>query len=70
MQDGKPVPSERAGPLPGLTNFALHLLRDLNAVTAGLTLEWSSGGTEGAVNRIKRSKGSSTGEPDSNYSAR
>ncbi|MGW6459882.1 hypothetical protein ACWF94_28800 [Streptomyces sp. NPDC055078] len=32
-----------AGQLPGLTNFALHLLRDLDAVTAGLTLEWSSG---------------------------
>ncbi|MGQ4418793.1 transposase [Streptomyces sp. SAS_269] len=42
--------------LPGLTGFALHLLRDLNAVTAGLTLHWSSGGTEGAVNRIKKIK--------------
>ncbi|MEU6229096.1 transposase [Streptomyces sp. NPDC047042] len=42
--------------LPGLTNFARHLLRDLNAVTAGLTLHWSSGGTEGAVNRIKKIK--------------
>lgn len=36
-----------ASQLPGLTNFALHLLRDLDAVTAGLTLHWSSGGTEG-----------------------
>ncbi|MGW4825488.1 ISL3 family transposase [Streptomyces sp. NPDC004227] len=42
--------------LPGLTNFAPHLLRDLDAVTAGLTLHWSSGGTEGAVNRIKKIK--------------
>ncbi|MFF3325275.1 hypothetical protein [Streptomyces sp. NPDC002889] len=42
--------------MPGLTGFALHLLRDLDAVTAGLTLEWSSGGTEGAVNRIKKIK--------------
>ncbi|WP_328876145.1 transposase [Streptomyces sp. NBC_00287] len=42
--------------LPGLTNFALHLLRDLDALTAGLTLHWSSGGTEGAVNRIKKIK--------------
>lgn len=42
--------------LPGLTGFALHLLRDLDAVTAGLTLHWSSGGTEGAVNRIKKIK--------------
>ncbi|MEU1854217.1 transposase [Streptomyces sp. NPDC019990] len=45
-----------AGQLPGLTGFALHLLRDLDAVTAGLTLHWSSGGTEGAVNRIKKIK--------------
>jgi transposase len=42
--------------LPGLTGFALHLLRDLDAVTVGLTLDWSSGGTEGAVNRIKKIK--------------
>ncbi|WP_416959026.1 transposase [Streptomyces sp. Agncl-13] len=42
--------------LPGLTGFALHMLRDLGAVTAGLTLEWSSGSTEGAVNRIKKIK--------------
>ncbi|MEU7046698.1 transposase [Streptomyces varsoviensis] len=45
-----------ASQLPGLTNFALHMLRDLNAVTAGLTLEWSSGSVEGAVNRIKKIK--------------
>ncbi|WP_253209039.1 ISL3 family transposase [Streptomyces niphimycinicus] len=45
-----------ASQLPGLTNFALHMLRDLDAVTAGLTLHWSSGGTEGAVNRIKKIK--------------
>ncbi|WP_307825325.1 transposase [Streptomyces sp. M2CJ-2] len=45
-----------AGHLPGLTNFALHLLRAIDAVTAGLTLHWSSGGTEGAVNRIKKIK--------------
>ena len=42
--------------LPGLTGFALHLLRDLDAVTAGLTLDWSSGIIGGAVNRIKRIK--------------
>ncbi|WP_419184065.1 hypothetical protein [Streptomyces caniscabiei] len=40
--------------MPGLTGFALHLLRDLDAVTAGLTLDWSSGSIEGAVNRIKK----------------
>ncbi|QNP75584.1 ISL3 family transposase [Streptomyces roseirectus] len=42
--------------LPGLTGFALHLHRDFDAVTAGLTLHWNSGGTEGAVNRIKKIK--------------
>ncbi|MFF2331187.1 MULTISPECIES: transposase [unclassified Streptomyces] len=45
-----------ASQLPGLTGFALHLLRDLGAVTARLTLNWSSGSIEGAVNRIKRIK--------------
>ncbi|WP_223838222.1 hypothetical protein [Streptomyces venezuelae] len=45
-----------ASQLPGLTGYALHLLQDLDAVTAGLTLHWSSGSVEGAVNRIKRCK--------------
>ncbi|MFF5018631.1 ISL3 family transposase [Streptomyces sp. NPDC001165] len=45
-----------ASRLPGLTGFAFHLLRDLDAVTAGLTLNWSSGSIEGAVNRIKKIK--------------
>ncbi|MFB6826857.1 transposase [Streptomyces virginiae] len=45
-----------ASQLPGLTGFALHLHRDLDAVMAGLTLNWSSGSIEGAVNRIKRIK--------------
>ncbi|MFJ3233595.1 transposase [Streptomyces sp. NPDC086787] len=45
-----------ASQMPGLTGFARHLLRDLDAVTAGLTLEWSSGSIEGAVNRIKKIK--------------
>ncbi|MEU6019328.1 transposase [Streptomyces sp. NPDC047515] len=45
-----------ASQLPGLTGFALHLHRDFDAVTAGLTLDWSSGATEGAVNRIKMLK--------------
>ncbi|MFF8271398.1 hypothetical protein ACF059_28995 [Streptomyces sp. NPDC016562] len=40
----------------GLTGFAPHLLRDLDAVTAGLTLNWSSGSIEDAVNRMKRIK--------------
>lgn len=59
-----------ASQLPGLTGFALHLLRDLDAVPAGLTLHWSSGSIEGAVNRIKKISGSSTAAPASNYSAR
>ncbi|MFI6423178.1 hypothetical protein ACIBG6_38105 [Streptomyces sp. NPDC050842] len=45
-----------ASQLPRLTGFSLHLLRDLDAVTAGLTLDWNSGSIEGAVNRIKKIK--------------
>ncbi|MFJ4887991.1 ISL3 family transposase [Streptomyces sp. NPDC088731] len=45
-----------ASQLPGLAGFALHLRRDLDAVTARLTLDWSSGSIEGAVNRIKKIK--------------
>ncbi|MGV9690964.1 hypothetical protein ACWDUX_17850 [Streptomyces sp. NPDC003444] len=45
-----------ASRLPGLTGFALHLRRGLGAVTAGLTLHWSSGSIEGAVNRVKKIK--------------
>jgi transposase len=44
------------GDLPGLTGFARSMNNDFDAVTAGLTLSWSSGGTEGAVNRIKKIK--------------
>lgn len=42
--------------LPSLRYFAQHLLRDLDAVTAGLTLPWNSGVVEGHVNRIKMLK--------------
>ncbi|MFK4071941.1 ISL3 family transposase [Streptomyces sp. NPDC029674] len=42
--------------LPSLHHFAQHLLRDLDAVTAGLTLPWNSGAVEGHVNRIKMLK--------------
>ena len=38
---------------PALWSFAVGLLRDLDAVTAGLTLEYSSGPVEGHVNRIE-----------------
>ncbi|MFE3150172.1 transposase [Streptomyces sp. NPDC059218] len=50
------IDAVEASRLPGLTGFALHLLRDLDAVTAGLTLDWNSGSIEGAVNRIKKIK--------------
>ncbi|MEV5380829.1 transposase [Streptomyces nondiastaticus] len=39
--------------LAPLRGFASNLRKDLDAVTAGLTLEWNSGPVEGHVNRIK-----------------
>jgi transposase len=42
-----------AAGLPELRRFADGLQRDLQAVTAGLTLAWNNGPTEGTVNRIK-----------------
>ncbi|MFG2133067.1 transposase [Streptomyces sp. NPDC048751] len=42
--------------LPSLRHFAQQLLRDLDAVTAGLTLPWNSGVVEGHVNKIKMLK--------------
>ncbi len=50
--------------LPGITGFARGLTGDLEAVAAGLTLRWSSGGTEGAVNRIKKIKRQLYGRAD------
>jgi transposase len=41
---------------PGLRSFVNGLRRDQDAVTAGLTLPWSSGAVEGHVNRIKMLK--------------
>ncbi|KIZ15657.1 hypothetical protein SNA_25255 [Streptomyces natalensis ATCC 27448] len=46
----------RANDLPAFHGFANSLERDLPAVTAGLTLSWSNGPTEGTVNRIKMLK--------------
>ncbi|WP_236052248.1 transposase [Nonomuraea cypriaca] len=46
----------KAEDLPALHAFANGLERDLDAVTAGLTLPWSSGPVEGHVNRIKMLK--------------
>ena len=41
---------------PELQSFITGLRRDQDAVTAGLTLRWSSGAVEGHVNRIKMLK--------------
>jgi len=45
-----------ADDLPPLRSFVNGLRGDLAAVTAGLTLPWSNGPTEGAVTRIKSVK--------------
>jgi hypothetical protein len=54
-RDGHRLPgwiaAVEADTLPKLTSFARHLRQDLDAVTAGLTLPYSSGAVEGAVNR-------------------
>jgi transposase len=42
--------------LPGITSFARGLEQDLDDVTSGLTLHWSSGPVEGRVNHIKMIK--------------
>ncbi|MEV5887208.1 hypothetical protein AB0L74_31885 [Streptomyces sp. NPDC052020] len=39
--------------LPSLHTLAAGIDRDIDAVTAGLTLPWNSGVVEGHVNRIK-----------------
>jgi transposase len=41
---------------PELRTFAAGIRQDLAAVTAGLTLPYSSGSTEGNVNRLKAIK--------------
>ncbi|MFF4321204.1 transposase [Streptomyces sp. NPDC001568] len=50
------IAAVRADDLPSLHTFINGLERDLAAVTAGLTLPWSSGIVEGHVNRIKMIK--------------
>jgi transposase len=42
--------------LPGIASFARGLEQDLDAVTNGLTMNWSSGPVEGRVNHIKMIK--------------
>ncbi|WP_370100732.1 hypothetical protein [Streptacidiphilus sp. MAP12-20] len=44
-----------------MRSFAGFLRQDLDAVTAGLTLEWSSGMAEGHVNKVKMLKRSMFG---------
>jgi transposase len=46
----------REDDLPSLHTLAAGIDRDRDAVTAGLTLPWSSGAVEGHVNRIKMLK--------------
>ncbi len=45
-----------ASAFPEIRGFATGLLADFDAVTAGLTLPWSSGPVEGNINRIKMIK--------------
>jgi hypothetical protein len=51
----------QADNLPALHSLVTGLRRDLDAATAGLTMIWSSGPVEGAVNRIKTIKRSMYG---------
>ncbi|MEV5903505.1 hypothetical protein [Streptomyces sp. NPDC052127] len=47
--------------LPSLRHLAQHLIRDLDAVSAGLTHQWNSGIAEGHVNRINMLERQMTG---------
>ena len=42
--------------MPGISSFTKGLEQDLDAVTCGLTMNWSSGPVEGRVNHIKMVK--------------
>src|SRR3954469_5080790 len=50
--------------LPGISRFATGLNADLAAVTAGLSLPFSSGPVEGNVNRIKMGRSTPTASVD------
>ncbi|MFE9658147.1 transposase [Micromonospora sp. NPDC006431] len=50
------VKQAEQGTVAEIRSFANGLRKDWAAVTAGLTLTWSSGAVEGAVNRIKMIK--------------
>jgi transposase len=50
------IDAARTAGLPGIASFAKGLEQDLDAVTNGLTMNWSSGPVEGRVNHIKMIK--------------
>jgi hypothetical protein len=50
------IADARDAGLPGIASFAKGLEHDLDAVTNGLTMPWSSGPVEGRVNHIKMVK--------------
>jgi transposase len=50
------MPTVDADDQPELRSFVRGVRRDQDAVTAGLTLPWSSGIVEGHVNRVKMLK--------------
>jgi transposase len=50
------IDAARTTGLPGTASFAKGLGQDLDAVTNGLTMSWSSGPVEGRVNHIKMIK--------------
>jgi transposase len=50
------IADAREAGLPGISFFAKRLEQDLEPVTNGLTLPWSSGPVEGRVNHIKMIK--------------
>ena len=50
------IATARESGLPGIASFAKGLEQDLDAVTNGLAMSWSSGPVEGRVNHIKMIK--------------
>ncbi|ANZ13544.1 IS transposase [Streptomyces noursei ATCC 11455] len=62
------IKAAKGSELPPLHSFASNLNKDFDAVTAGLTLPYSSGMVEGHVNRVKFLKRQGMGEPTSTSS--
>jgi Transposase len=56
LWDDRPVSAVGQADLPGINRFVNGVTADLDAVTAGLSLPFSSGPVEGTVNRIKMLK--------------